>query len=139
MFQLQDERAPAQEAGSLQAETALLQNAQLQELLDGCRRELADVYSQVEPMLIPTFCVACIDASNGMWAAQGRCNFGVHSSQLSALRKMFGQACVRERLQEVESAHDGSAWLPIYRDVPCCVYLEQYCLFRPGRGSAHAH
>lgn len=50
--QVQDERAPSQEAGMLQAESMVLQNAQLQDLLDGCRRELADVYSQAGPMLI---------------------------------------------------------------------------------------
>ncbi|KAK9848175.1 hypothetical protein WJX84_006708 [Apatococcus fuscideae] len=44
---IQDERAPAQEGGLLQAESMVLQNAQLQDLLDGCRRELADVYTQV--------------------------------------------------------------------------------------------
>lgn len=48
MRQVQDERAPAQEGGLLQAESMALQNAQLQDLLDGCRRELADVYHQVE-------------------------------------------------------------------------------------------
>ncbi len=46
-MQVQEERSPAQEAGTLQAESLALQNAQLQDLLEACRRELADVYLQV--------------------------------------------------------------------------------------------
>ena len=76
----------------LQAESLVLQNAQLQDLLEGCRRELADVYTQVcwlaplslQPCSITAGAASsCGQALNPAWHTRPVCKLMPHAADWS--------------------------------------------------------